>query len=81
MTRPDCLTMAMIIRITEGVVHETSCLQDSILTHKTDDVCRCCEIRECVRVAGERVVSFNCIEYHSQEAPFGGAQCTITSNQ
>jgi hypothetical protein len=82
----------MLVRTTQAVAHEVMCLQDSILSHKTDNVCRCCEIEECARdlsgypksLVSKQVVSFNLqkyLEHHSREAPLRRFQCTITSNQ
>ncbi|KAG2753600.1 hypothetical protein P692DRAFT_20903091, partial [Suillus brevipes Sb2] len=33
----------------QSIPHETVCLQNSIFTHKADNVCRCCENREHAR--------------------------------
>lgn len=39
----------MLVRTTQSTTHEKVYLQNSILTHKTDNVCRCCEIQERAR--------------------------------
>lgn len=63
---PSSFTLTLI-RSTEAITHETVYLQDLILTHKTDNVCRCYEIRECARdlcgypksLVSKQVVSFS----------------------
>ena len=82
----------MLVRTTQSTTHETVNLQNSILTHKTDNVCRCYKIQERARdlcgypklLVSKQVVSFNlqkCLEHHSREAPSRRVKCTIICDQ